>query len=90
MERRAIVLRPLIVWTAMLLLGATSLGYALLPGAPLKLPVAMLIAGAQATLVLGAFMNLGRSSPLARMAAAGGMVWLGFLFLLAFADIATR
>jgi cytochrome c oxidase subunit IV len=89
-DRREAVVRPLRIWAALLLLGAASLGYALLPGAPFKLGVALAIFAVQAMLVGGAFMNLGRASPLIRVTAAAGSIWLGFLFLLAFADLLTR
>jgi caa(3)-type oxidase subunit IV len=89
-ERRAILLKPLIVWGVLLLLAAISLTYALLPGMPLKPAFALGIVLVQATLVLGALMNLGRASTLVRMTAAAGIVWLGFLFLMTFADLWTR
>lgn len=87
---RAIWLKPLLVWIALLLLGAVSLGYALIPGIPLKPLIALGIVAAQASLVLGAFMNLGRSSGLVKMTALVMVVWLGYLFLMSFADLWTR
>lgn len=89
-SRRAIVVRPLLVWAAMLALAAVSLGYALLPGAPAKLAVSLAVVAAQASLVLGLFMNLRRAGPLVRMTALIGVVWLSFLFILSAADFWTR
>ena len=88
--RRAMLVGPLCVWAAMLALGAVSLGYALLPGMPAKLAVSLLAMAAQAGLVLGLFMNLGKAGALVRMTALVAIVWLSFLFILAFADLWTR
>lgn len=89
-RRRNILLKPLAVWACLLLLGAVNLGYALIPGMPLKPIVALAIVVAQASLVLAGFMKLGTSSTLVRATALIGIVWLSFLFLLAFADLLTR
>jgi len=89
-DRGAIILRPLLVWAALFGLGAVSLGYALLPGAPLKPLLSLAIVVVQASLVLRAFMKFGKASTLVRMTALIGVVWLSFLFLMAFADLATR
>lgn len=88
--RRPILLKPLLVWAALFALGALSLGCALLPDLPAKLPVALAIVVVQASLVLSAFMNLGKASALVRMTALIGVLWLSFLFLMSFADLLTR
>jgi cytochrome c oxidase subunit IV len=90
MDRRAILLRPLLTWAALLLLGALSLGYALMPGWPAKPFVQLGVVTVQASVVLVAFMNLRRASGLVRITALVGVIWLSFLFLMAFADLATR
>jgi caa(3)-type oxidase subunit IV len=90
MDRRAIVLRPLLTAAALLACGVLSLGYALLPGAPWKLGVSLGLVLVQAGLVGGVFMALGRASALVRMTVVVGIVWLSFLFLLASTDFATR
>lgn len=90
MERRSILLKPLCVWVALILLGAASLGYALVLGLPFKLVFALGIVVMQAALVLGAFMNLSKASAFVRMTALAGVVWLSFLFLMTFADLWTR
>ena len=89
-DRREILLGPLLIWALLVTLGAASLAYALLAGTPAKPIVALVIVGAQASLVIGGLMRLGRASALVRMTALVALVWLGFLFLLAFADLWTR
>jgi len=89
-DRCAVVLRPLLIWAALFALGAISLGYALWPGAPLKPVLSLTIVVVQASLVLGTYMNLGKASALVRMTGLIAVIWLSFLFLMAFADLATR
>jgi caa(3)-type oxidase subunit IV len=89
-DRWRIVLRPLLVWAVLFGLGAISLGYALIPEAPYKPLVALAVVVVQGSLVLGAFMQLGKASALVRMTALVSVVWLSFLFLMSFADLATR
>jgi cytochrome c oxidase subunit 4 len=89
-ERRSIVTGVAKIWATLLVLGAASLAYALLPGLPGKLPAALAIVIVQAALVLGGFMRLGQSSALVRTTVLVGVVWLGFLFLMTFADLWTR
>jgi chromate transport protein ChrA len=89
-QRRAILIRPLAIWAALLLLGGVSLIYALVPDLPLKPVMALTIVAVQAALVLAGLMNIGKASPLVRTTAIVGTVWLGFLFLLTFADLLTR
>ena len=90
MERRDILLKPLLIWAALLLLGTASLGCAVLPGLPQKVLIALGIVVVQAAIVLCGFMNLGKASALVRMTALAGLVWLSFLFLMTFADLWTR
>ena len=90
MERRDILLKPLLIWAALLLLGTASLGCAVLPGLPQKVLIALGIVVVQAAIVLCGFMNLGKASALVRMTALAGVVWLSFLFLMTFADLWTR
>lgn len=90
MDRRRILLWPLCIWIALVLLGALSLGFSLCPGLPAKPMIQLSVVAVQAALILGLFMNLGKASALVRMTALIGAIWLSFLFLLAFADLATR
>lgn len=88
--RRDILLAPLMIWAGLLLLGAASLAYALIPGLPFKPVAALAIVVVQAAAVLAGFMRLGREGALVRMTALAGIVWLSFLFLMTFADLWTR
>lgn len=89
-ERRAIWLRPLAVWAALMLAGLASLLYAIAPGLPDKPLVGLAVTALQASLVLGLLMQLHRAGALIRMTALIAVVWLGFLFLMSWADILTR
>lgn len=90
-EQRAHVIgRPLMLWSALMLLVAATIGYAYWPGAPLKTEAALLIAGAKVVLIALLFMQLGRAAWLVRLAAMAGLTWLSLLFLIAFADYLTR
>jgi cytochrome c oxidase subunit 4 len=53
-------------------------------------PIAMLIALAKATLIVLFFMHVRYASPLVRVFAAGGFVWLAIMFLFTFAEVLTR
>ena len=79
-----------LTWLAlMLLLVATVIGAYSDIGA-WKLPLSMAIAVAKTLLVMMLFMELWQASASARFAAMAGLVWLGLLFSLTFADEATR
>ncbi|HWD18656.1 MAG TPA: cytochrome C oxidase subunit IV family protein [Verrucomicrobiae bacterium] len=54
------------------------------------LPVAMVIAAAQMMVVMWYFMHLRVSSRLTWLFAAGGIYWLGILFVLGLADYLSR
>jgi cytochrome c oxidase subunit 4 len=56
----------------------------------LNTPIAMLIALTKAVLIVLFFMHVQQASPLVRIFAAGGFLWLGIMFLFTFADVLTR
>jgi cytochrome c oxidase subunit IV len=56
----------------------------------LNTPLALVIAIAKAALIVAFFMNLRYGSPLLRIFAAGGFLWLTILMILTLADILTR
>jgi cytochrome c oxidase subunit 4 len=56
----------------------------------LNTPIAMLIAGAKAALIILVFMNVRFSPPLVRVFAVAGFLWLLVLFIFTFADLLTR
>ena len=89
-ETREILLVPLLAWAGLIVLLLASLGYAYLPGAPLKLAGGLGIAAGKVALIAIVFMQLGKASPLARVAAGAGLAWLSLLFLFSFADFLTR
>ena len=55
-----------------------------------NLTVALLIASIKALLIAMIFMHLAESRPLTRLVAGAGMVWLGILLTLTFADYLSR
>lgn len=89
-QRRHVILGPLKVWGGLLLLLGTTLMYAYIPQAPFKLGASLGIAAAKALLIASLFMQLRRATALVRMAALAGVVWISFLYVIAFADYLTR
>lgn len=89
-ETRHILIVPLFVWCGLMLLLAATIGYAYLPGAPLKIVSGLLVATAKGALIAAIFMELRKSSGLVRIAAVAGLAWLSLLFLFSFADFFTR
>lgn len=79
--RTALVLLVLMVVTV----GASKvdLGY-------FNTPLAVLIAMTKAVLIVLFFMNVRNGSPLLKIFASGGFVWLVILFVLSFSDYLTR
>ena len=67
-----------------------SLGLAFLPLGMFYSPLAMVIAAGQMLLVMACFMHLRTSSRLTWLFAAGGIYWLGILFVLGLADYLSR
>jgi len=86
----AILRGRLATWLALLaLLGATVLlAYAPLRG--LNGAASLGIAALKAMLVAWVFMKLQRPDPLRRIFAVASLLWIGFLFALIFADVASR
>ena len=89
-ERRHVILAPLLVWLELLALLGATIAYAYVPGAPVKVEVALMIGAAKAGLIAILFMQLRRASGLVRMAAVAGLCWASLLYLFAFADYLTR
>ncbi len=57
---------------------------------PLNTPVAMLIAGVKATLVVLIFMHVKYSHRLVWVFMAGGLIWLGIMICVTYADYLSR
>lgn len=89
-QRDHVILGPLKVWAGLLVLLGLTLGYAYLPHAPFKTAVSIAIAVAKALMIAMIFMQLRQSDWLVRLAALTGVVWVSFLYLIAFSDYFTR
>ena len=87
---RTVVSGPLLVWVALLALLAINIGVALLPLGAFKVPLNLGVAAIQVSLMGTVFMRLDRSSPLVRLTAAAGFLWMSFLFIFATVDYLTR
>jgi len=84
------VLRLVLVWAALMVLLAITLGAAFLPLGAARPWIAYGIATAKAALILWYFMELRQEGGLVRLAAIAGFVWLAILFTLTAADYLTR
>lgn len=80
----------LAVWVALMALLALTAGSSFLPLGSLNVVVNFTIAAVKAALVLVFFMHVARRDTAVRIAAAAGLLWLGFLFALSFVDILAR
>jgi cytochrome c oxidase subunit 4 len=89
LERRA-VRGYLEVFFALWVLTALTVGAALLDLGALSTPVAFLIAGVKALLVLWFFMHLRYSNRLVWLFAGAGVVWLGLLIGGTVTEVETR
>jgi len=83
-------LMPCAVWLALLILLATTVGSAFIHLGPLNSIINFTIAALKAALIAVFFMNLRTSSPLLRLAAVAGLLWLTFMFTLTAGDYLTR
>lgn len=82
--------RHLLVGIALLALLALTAGSALLPLGAFNAVSNFAIAAVKAALVLVFFMHLGRGDAAVRIAAAAGVLWLGFLVALSLVDFLGR
>ncbi|HYE97923.1 MAG TPA: cytochrome C oxidase subunit IV family protein [Planctomycetota bacterium] len=80
----------LLVYVALLVLTAATVGAAFLPLGPLSVVAALAIAGVKATLVLLWFMHMRESSRVTWILAAAGLAWLLLLILPVIVDYLTR
>ncbi len=90
MERTQIWRKAGLTWLALMLLLVGTVAGAYSGIDVWKLPLSMAIAVAKTLLVMFVFMELWQASASARFSAMAGLVWLGLLFSLTFADEATR
>lgn len=89
-QRRTVIVTPILTWLALMVLAASTLGYAYIPHAPAKAETSIAIALAKALLVAWIFMQLRTAVGIVRVAAVMGVAWASFLYILAFADVLTR
>ena len=85
-----VILGPALVWVGLLVILALNVLLAHLPLGRAKTPLNLALAVVQASLMFGVFMRLNRASALVKLAAAAGLIWLSFLFLIGSADFLTR
>jgi cytochrome c oxidase subunit 4 len=78
------------VFTALLVLTATTTAISFLDLGPWNTVVALGIAFVKATLVALFFMHVKYSPPLTRIVIAGGLFWLAILLALTLSDFLTR
>jgi cytochrome c oxidase subunit 4 len=78
------------VWLALMALLALTAGSSFVPLGTFNVVVNFTIAAIKAALVLVFFMHVARGEAAVRIAAAAGLLWLGFLFALSFVDILAR
>jgi cytochrome c oxidase subunit 4 len=74
------------VFTALMVLTAITVGAAMIDLGRLNTPVALIIAGTKASLVMWIFMELRHSSSLTRTVALTGIVFLTIMLVLTFSD----
>ena len=80
----------ILVWLALLALLALTAGSSYVPLGTFNVVANFAIAAVKAALVLVFFMHVARGEVAVRIAAAAGLLWLGFLFALSFIDILAR
>jgi cytochrome c oxidase subunit 4 len=78
------------VWAALMVLLALTVGSSFVPLGAWNSAINLLIAGLKALLVAGFFMHLRDSSPLVRLVAMVGVVWLAILVGLSLTDVIAR
>jgi cytochrome c oxidase subunit 4 len=82
--------KNLSIWAALLALLVLTFALARLRIGAFNTAIGLGISAVKAALVLTLFMQLRRSRVIVSLAAAAGVIWLGFLFVLTFADVMAR
>jgi cytochrome c oxidase subunit IV len=78
------------VFAALLVLTATTVGVTYIHLGRLNLLIALLIAVTKASLVVYIFMDVRQSSALTKLFVGAGLFWMGVLIVLTFSDYLTR
>jgi cytochrome c oxidase subunit 4 len=79
-----------LVWVALLVLLATTATSSFFRLGSLNLVINLAVALAKALLVVFVFMHVRRGTPMIRVFAIAGLLWLGLLVTLSFTDFAAR
>jgi cytochrome c oxidase subunit 4 len=79
-----------LIFVALLILTAATTVVATIDLGPLNVVMALAIAVVKMMLVALFFMHLRHSTILTKVVVGGGMLWLGILLVLSFADFGTR
>jgi cytochrome c oxidase subunit 4 len=87
---RQVWLVPLLVWIALCVLLAATVGSAFVPLGLFNSVINLVIAALKAGLIALFFMELRHSSMLLRLAAMAGLFWLVFMFTLTAVDYLMR
>lgn len=78
------------VFIALLLLLGLTVAVALIEHPALGLAIALTIAGVKAVLIMLFFMHIRYDTPVVRLAAVAGFLWLALLVALSMSDLLTR
>jgi cytochrome c oxidase subunit 4 len=81
---------PAVVWVVLLILFGASLGAAYLPLGTGNLTANLVIAAIMIMVLVVFLMDLKGATPLIRVVAAGGLLWLILMFALTFNDYLSR
>jgi cytochrome c oxidase subunit 4 len=87
---RGIWVRPVLAWLALLILLGLTVVVSFMPLGSFNLPISLCIAGVKASIIGFVFMRLIEVSPLQRLAAMAGPVWIFIMFVLMASDYLTR
>ena len=79
-----------LIFIALMVLLAITVGAAYLPLGPFNMPVAMAIASVKAILVILFFMHVKFASQLTKVFVAATFLWLAILFIMTFGDYMSR
>jgi cytochrome c oxidase subunit 4 len=89
-DLRKAVRRVLLVWAALVLLVALTVGSAYIPLGTMNMAINVLIAGIKAVLIAAFFMHLASPHVVPRMVCTVALVMLAILFALSSVDYSTR
>lgn len=79
-----------VVFAALMVLLAITVGVAYVPLGPANAPMALVLAAVKAVLVVLIFMHIRHAAPLVKLAAIGGFIWLAILIAFTMSDYLTR